>query len=254
MAIVTVIVIESPVKCNAKLQPWLAIANLAAEPGGPWRRPDGLLIEPANADEEQYETGAAYLRSEIERWPELTEILDIIEVPSVSFGADPWRADEWAFRFVHFVAAAISFCAQKSGVRAIEMPGTLAEFREYQGQVQLVAPSPALKFIEALNQAEWARIGCCPICGQFFYVVRANGKSGKAGTKACSRNCTLARKQREYRKREREHSERALKLKQEGNNVNEIARELQVTIKKARAYIGRGRNLAAKASRPIEEE
>jgi hypothetical protein len=54
---------------------------------------------------------------------------------------------------------------------------------------------PAKDFLDALDGAEAARIKRCVVCRNFFYALR----SGKTGTKACSRRCNHVERTRRWR-------------------------------------------------------
>jgi hypothetical protein len=96
-------------------------------------------------------------------------------------------------------------------------------------------------FVKAIEGVEHARIRRCPICAKFFYAVRGPGKSERSGTKACSKRCNQARKQREWREQERKRTETTRILLQEGSSVMQIAEALRVSTKKAREYVAHTR-------------
>ena len=97
-------------------------------------------------------------------------------------------------------------------------------------------------FAQALDGTEPERIRQCPVCQSIFYAVRTTGQGQyNAGSKACPGRCTQTWRQQEWRRHEADRVKRAWVLHRAGKDLTAVARNLGVSIHKARAYLARAR-------------
>jgi hypothetical protein len=95
------------------------------------------------------------------------------------------------------------------------------------------------------------RIGRCPNCELFFYRLK---KTGRFGTKACSKLCNNVRRNQLFRQKEEERISRVVEMLREGKGVQKIARALEsasskpVTPTRVRCYVRKAKERKRKGA------
>jgi hypothetical protein len=122
-----------------------------------------------------------------------------------------------------------------------------AHLLKANGRVDVKFFDPFRDYFEpAIRGIEIERIRRCLKCKKIFFALRYKPGS-KYDSKACSPRCTQALRVSEWRKNEEERVNQARILLMEGKDLKTIAKVLQVSDKKARAY-------AAAAKKRTQEE
>jgi hypothetical protein len=213
LAPVTPVPEDSPAKCHARLAPWLACANLAGEfmnrqDAWPLQRPFGYSsvgaptafeVQLLQEFSRRFATVVAETEFPEELQPRLAALLRLPDRCVYSFASD-----------LYSVLGSMAHWKVEYG----DVPLGLGH---YSAPVALDIEHGRLKvaatglffdtFLPLLEQIAPERIGRCAVCERVFYAQRGPGRSGKFGTKSCSRKCNQARRQRERRKRATEYEQ-----------------------------------------------
>src|SRR6516165_5611152 len=185
---VTDVVIDSPTKSYARLEPWLWLANLAL------RREDGRLLLPEIARHDDEKLDSLLGRVEVERYLRekgtLAEVFRITDV--TNFQLSPQEKSEWLCDLTYGLAYLLESCAKGEDAR-INTAGGLATVDARGRRVTTAISDPYRIFLSDLDGVQSERIRRCPIYGSFFYAARLTKK-------ACSEKCNQTRRVREWRR------------------------------------------------------
>lgn len=226
---------DKPAKRYRLLKPWLELASLAAplvDNGPEFSTPEELADHVLSFFDRAPDT-LLFPANEIRAW--------------FNEATDRMRARSQLVELAMRSAETFLFCASGGNVpedlALQEVPSGLARLMVEGGRLEIETLDPYHKcFLPAVGLVEIARIRRCPMCHSFFYALRTAGRGRyNAGSKACPGRCTQTWRQRAWRRREAERVEKAWVLHRAGKDATAIARELRISIGKARSFLVRAR-------------